>query len=78
MTARPFQTRISALLIITACVAFNCWLFRVGMIWGFIGLNLTKHVIIAQLCLSVGVNRQTAESAPNPLPSKAPNEIPVA
>ena len=40
-----------------ACIAVNFWLFRVGILWGVIGLNVTKHVIIAQLCQALGVNR---------------------
>ncbi len=59
MDHRPsFQISVAALLGVVACVAFNVWLFRLGALWGIIGLNLTKHVVIAYLCQVLGVDRR--------------------
>ena len=49
------------MLALVACVAVNIWLFRLGILWGVVGLNITKHVVIAQLCHAVGVNRKPTE-----------------
>ena len=43
------------MLVLVACVAVNFWLFRLGFLWGVVGLNVTKHVVIAQLCHAVGL-----------------------
>lgn len=67
---RPgFQLSVAGLLALIACVAFNIWLFRLGPLWGIIGLNLTKHVVIAYLCQVLGVNRSTASHVPQSSPS---------
>ena len=47
-----------------ACVAVNVWLFRLGVLMGILGLNVTKHVLIAYLCQVLGVNRQTPPACP--------------
>jgi hypothetical protein len=61
--ARPgFQFSVAALLGLVACVAVNVWLFRVGFLYGLVGLNLTKHVGVAVLCQAIGVNRRPEES----------------
>ncbi len=69
---RP-QLSLTGMLAIVACVAVNFWLFRLGMLWGILGLNVTKHVVIAQLCHAVGVNRTPPQIAPptTPPPSGA-------
>ncbi len=46
------------MLALVACVALNFWCFRVSAILGFVALNVTKHVVIAQLCQAVGLNRR--------------------
>ena len=56
---------------LVACVALNIWLFRVGPLLGILGLNVTKHVVIAYLCQVVGVNRR-AQATANAL---APTEV---
>jgi hypothetical protein len=57
-----------------ACAAINFWLFRLGFLYGLIGLNLTKHVGVALLCQAIGVN-QGPRSAPvsPPSPPRAPH-----
>ncbi len=67
MQRQPLQLSLLGLLGLIACIAFNLWLFRVGVFWGIVGLNLTKHVSIAYLCQILGVNRKpSGKSAPGP------------
>jgi hypothetical protein len=49
---------------LVACIAINLWLFRLGFLYGMVGLNVTKHVGVAALCQAVGVNRRTTERGP--------------
>jgi hypothetical protein len=51
------QISVAALLAVVACLALNFWLFRLGVLWGILGLNVTKHVGIAFLCHGLGVDR---------------------
>jgi hypothetical protein len=61
---RPgFQLSLAAMLGVVACIAFNIWLFRVGILYGLIGLNVTKHVVIAWLCQVVGVDKRRSRAA---------------
>lgn len=56
---RPgLQLSLATMLLVVACVAFNLWLFRLGPLLGIVGLNLTKHVVIAWLCQVLGVDRR--------------------
>jgi hypothetical protein len=57
------QISVAAMLGLVACVALNLWLFRLGFLAGFIGLNVTKHVAVAALCQVVGVNGRPGRSA---------------
>ncbi|GIW87549.1 MAG: hypothetical protein KatS3mg108_1873 [Isosphaeraceae bacterium] len=57
------QFRLTTLMAAVACVAVNVWLFRLGPLWGILGLNVTKHVFIAALCKTLGVDGQSAVSA---------------
>jgi hypothetical protein len=65
---RPgIQISVAMLLGVIACVALNIWLFRFGPLLGIVGLNLTKHVVIAWLCQVLGVDRRkspTTQPAP--------------
>jgi hypothetical protein len=62
---------VAGLLGVVACVALNVWLFRLGPLLGILGLNITKHVVIAYLCLHLGVNREDEEPASPPgVPTK--------
>ena len=60
MERSSFQLSITGLLALVACIAVNFWLFRLGALWGILGLNVTKHVAIAYLCQSLGVDRTPA------------------
>lgn len=66
MERARFQLNLSAMLGLVAYAALNIWLFRLSALAGIIGLNVTKHVVIAALCQVVGVDRPT--SAPRPAP----------
>ncbi len=57
MGRTDLQFRLTTLIGLVACVAVNLWLFRVGWIWGLVGLNVTKHVGVAWLCQVLGINR---------------------
>jgi hypothetical protein len=64
MEPSRFQLSILGLLGVVACFAFNFWLFRLGALWGILGLNITKHVAVAFVCQIVGVNRRITNSPP--------------
>ena len=56
---RPsLQLSVAGLLGLVACAALNLWLFRLSVLAGIIGLNVTKHLVIAYLCQVIGVNRR--------------------
>ena len=66
---RPgFQLTVAGLLGLVACAAFNIWLFRLGPLWGIIGLNVSKHVVIAYLCQVLGVDRRQSRERALPAP----------
>jgi hypothetical protein len=74
---RPgLQISVAAMLGLVACVAINIWLFRVGLLWGVIGLNVSKHVGVAVLCQALGVNRRGREGASAPRPQSELNATP--
>jgi hypothetical protein len=82
---RPlFQITVATMLRLVACIAVNIWLFRVGVFWGILGLNVTKHVMIAYLCGALGVDRRLASTPPtsSPAPAVGPHRpaphLPVA
>jgi hypothetical protein len=58
------QFRLTTLLMAVACVAVNAWLFRLGPLWGILGLNVTKHVVIAALCKNLGIDQASAPTGP--------------
>jgi hypothetical protein len=66
MERARLQMSVAGLLGLVACIAVNVWLFRLGPLLGILGLNVTKHVLIAYLCQAVGVNRKTADHVPMP------------
>jgi hypothetical protein len=69
------------MLALVACVAVNIWCFQVSTLLGIIGLNVTKHVMIAQLCHALGVNRKAGpggssrSAGVSPSPPAAPPTI---
>ena len=69
MERRGLTFSVASMLGLVACVAVNLWCFRVHVILGLVAINITKHVVIAQLCQAVGVNRRTATSPGGPPPA---------
>jgi hypothetical protein len=81
MTTSRFRFTISALLFFVASVAFNLWLFRLGALWGILGLNVTKHVAIALLCRNLGVDRGETPGPERPrrvAPATTSQPLPLA
>jgi hypothetical protein len=76
MERRGITFSVASLLGLVACVAVNLWCFRVHVILGIVALNITKHVVIAQLCQAVGVNRRTASTPAPALPPAPPAGVP--
>jgi hypothetical protein len=74
---RPsFQLSVAAMLGLVACIALNIWLFRFGALLGLVGLNVTKHVMIAYLCQVLGVDKRKGAALPQP--SSTPSQrLPV-
>jgi hypothetical protein len=72
MTRNHGQFRLTTLLLAVACVAVNAWLFRLGALWGILGLNVTKHVVIAALCKTLGVDESASRSTPTPAAAAGP------
>jgi hypothetical protein len=71
---RPgFQLTLAALLGLVACIALNLWLFRFGVLAGLIGLNISKHVLIASLCQKVGVDRRKTRESGQPASTLQPH-----
>jgi hypothetical protein len=68
---------VAALLGLVACFALNFWLFRLGALWGILGLNVTKHVAIAVLCQTLGVDRVESSRGPGSMPAPPP-QVPVS
>lgn len=66
------QFSLMFLLLLVACCAVNFWLFRQGIFWGIVGLNVSKHVLIAYLCQNLGVNRTIDPRYPDPFADPEP------
>jgi hypothetical protein len=78
MERPPFQLKILSLLGMVACIALNLWLFRLGPLLGIVGLNVTKHVVIAYVCQILGVDRRLHRGTPAVSPAGAtPPTLPV-
>jgi hypothetical protein len=77
MERRGLTFSVASLLGLVACVAVNLWCFRVHVMLGLVAINITKHVIIAQLCQALGVNRKTATlPTASPVPATPPAGLP--
>jgi hypothetical protein len=74
MESPRFQMSIAALIGLVACVAVNFWLFRLGVLWGILGLNVTKNVAIACLCQSLGVDRPDRKHVVPTIPPPSPQQ----
>jgi hypothetical protein len=68
---------VAAMLGVVACIAVNFWLFRLGVFWGILGLNVTKHVVTAYLCQVLGVDRQRPSETARVISKPAP-QVPVS
>jgi hypothetical protein len=77
MERATFQMTVGAMLVVVACIALNFWLFRLGVFWGILGLNVTKHVVIAYLCQVIGVDKRPTPGAARVVPASAPR-VPVS
>jgi hypothetical protein len=77
MERATFQMTVGAMLAVVACIALNFWLFRVGVFWGILGLNVTKHVVIAYVCQVIGVDRRPSSESPRIVSAPAP-QVPVS
>ncbi|MBX6316365.1 MAG: hypothetical protein IRY99_26155 [Isosphaeraceae bacterium] len=76
MVDRPrFQLSVAGMLMFVACVALNIWLFRLGPLMGILGLNISKHVLIAYLCQILGVNKSPAEGVSMPAIPAEPSRV---
>jgi hypothetical protein len=64
MERHALQLSLTALIGLVACIALNIWLFRLSALLGIIGLNISKHLIIAYLCQVIGVNRRKVKTTP--------------
>jgi len=58
------QVSLGSSLVLIICIGLNAWLFRLGVLWGIVGLNVTKHVLIAILCNRLGIDRRRDENSP--------------
>jgi hypothetical protein len=75
---RPIlQISLASMLRLVACIALNFWLFRLGVFWGILGLNVTKHVAIAYLCEVMGVDRRRAQEEA-PIRSPRAPQVPIS
>ncbi len=61
MDSSRLQWSLTAFLAVVATCALNFWLFRFGVLWGLLGLSVTKHVGVAWLCQALGVDRKTPD-----------------
>ncbi len=77
MERSTFQMTVGAMLVVVACIALNFWLFRLGIFWGIVGLNVTKHVLIAYLCQVIGVDRRPSSGSQRVVSAAAPR-VPVS
>jgi hypothetical protein len=66
-----FQLKIASLLGLVACIALNLWLFRLGALWGIVGLNVSKHLVIAYLCQILGVDRRLKQGVSPPAATRS-------
>jgi hypothetical protein len=58
MQRTGLQFSLLSMLGLVACAALNIWLFQCHVLAGIVGLNVTKHLVIAYLCQVVGVDKR--------------------
>jgi hypothetical protein len=66
MQRTGLQFSLLSMLGLVACVAVNIWLFRCHVLAGIVGLNVTKHVVIAYLCQVIGVDKRRRDPGSPP------------
>jgi hypothetical protein len=77
MERHRIQLSVGSLLVLVACVALNFWLFRLGPLLGILGLNVSKHVLIAWVCQAIGVDKRRGRPAPvAPPPASSRGPVP--
>jgi hypothetical protein len=76
MEQRGITFSVASLLGLVACAAVNLWCFRVHVMLGVAVLYISKHVVIAQLCMALGVNRRPASTVAPVLPPTPPAGVP--
>lgn len=54
------QFSVAGMLGLVAGAAVCVWLFRLGVLWGILGLSVAKHLVVAYLCQVLGVDRREA------------------
>jgi hypothetical protein len=54
------QMSVAGMIGLVAGTAVCIWLFRLGILWGILGLSFAKHVVVAYLCQVLGVDRREA------------------
>jgi hypothetical protein len=73
MQRTGLQFSLLSMLGLVACIAVNIWLFRCHVLAGIVGLNLTKHVVIAYLCQVIGVDKKKRNPGSPPALRTAPH-----
>lgn len=68
MEQSRLQWTLSASIAVVATCALNFWLFRQGVLWGLLGLSVTKHVLVAWLCHALGLDRTTSDPVQDGVP----------
>jgi hypothetical protein len=78
MQRSVFQISVAAMLGLVACIAVNVWLFRLSILLGIVGLNISKHIVIAYLCQILGVDkRRNAAPASSPCRPSLAAHVPI-
>ncbi len=72
MQRTGLQFSLLSMLGLVACVAVNIWLFQCHMLAGIVGLNVTKHIVIAYLCQIMGVDKKKRNRGNPPAMRTAP------
>jgi hypothetical protein len=72
MQRTGLQFSLLSMLGLVACVAVNIWLFQCHVLAGIVGLNVTKHIVIAYLCQIIGVDKKKRNRGSPPAVRSAP------
>ena len=72
-----FQFGLRALMIGVAIVAVDCWLFTVGPLAAIVGMVVSKHVLVAYLCMRMDQTSKAEEKARTSLARRAITRSPA-